>query len=161
MSGHPLPAGVQVRAAPGPADVHSLRRAYLGRNLSQLRIVRLTSSLLIVLAGWFGYLSLRTPTHWIPWLVTGVCLAFAVTAKLLVRRIEKRVERHWNRPITTVFADDALYIDDEDDVWTIPYDAVRTIDRSRGCVIITDVEGGATFLPLASVPDTEWGRFAG
>ncbi len=161
MSGRPLPAGVRVRAAPGPTDVTALRRAYLSRHMSQLRIVRLTSTLLLVLAVWFGYLSLQRPDRWVPWAVTGVCVVVAVTTKLLVRRIDRNVERHWSRPITTVFTDEALYIDDEDDVWTIPYASVRALERSRGCVIISDIEGGVTFLPLASVPDAELGRFPG
>ncbi len=161
MSQRNLPRGVQVRSAPTPADVQALRRAYLRRHMPHLRIVRLTSTLLLVLAVWFAYLSLRAPARVLPWVITGVCAAFGVGAKLVVHRIDRNVERHWSRPVTTVFTDEAMYIDDEDDLWTIPYDAVRTIDRARGCVIITDVEGGTTFLPLAALPDAEAGRFPG
>ena len=161
MSRGHLPPGVQVRSAPTPADVQALRRAYLRRRMPQLRIVRLTSTLLLALALWFAYLSLRDPGRVVPWVVTGVCAGFGVAAKLLVGRIDRSVERHWSRPITTVFTDSAMYIDDEDDVWTIPYDAVRSLDRAGGCLVITDVEGGTTFLPLGAVPDAELGRFGG
>lgn len=159
MSRAQLPPGVRIRSAPTPADVQALRRAYLRRHMPQLRIVRLVSTLLLALAIWFAYLSLRDPGRVLPWVITAVCAAFAVAAKVLVHRIDRNVERHWSRPITTVFADSALYIDDEDDVWTIPYDAVRKVDRSHGCVLITDVEGGTTFLPLGALPDAELGRF--
>ena len=160
MSRGHLPPGVQVRSAPTPADVQALRRAYLRRQMPQLRIVRLVSTLLMALALWFAYLSLRAPGRVLPWVITAVCAAFGVGAKVLVHRIDRSVDRHWSRPITTVFAEAALYIDDEDDLWTIPYDAVRRLDRGRGCVVITDVEGGTTFLPLSAVPDAELPRFA-
>lgn len=161
MSADHLPEGVQVRAAPTPADVQALRRAYLRRHMPQLRIVRLTSTLILVLAVWFAYLSLRGTGRVLPWVITAVCVAFGVAAKIVVHRVDRNVARHWSRPITTVFTDDALYIDDEDDLWTIPYEAVRTLDRARGCIVITDVEGGTTFLPLGAVPDAELARFPG
>lgn len=169
MSRRRVPAGVRHRCAPSRTDVVALRRAYLARNMGQLRIMRLTATLLIPLALFFAWISYRAAHPIVPWIVTGVCVLFAVLSRLLVRRVERGVERYFNHPVTTIFTDDSLYIDDElsaetraksgAELWCLPYAAITRLDRGAGVNQLTDVEGGLTFLALDAIPEDELHRF--
>lgn len=154
-----LPPGVRVRTAPTRDDVVALRRAYLRRQALQVRTMRLTSNLLVVLTVVFAVLSTRMHHPLTGWIITGVSAVFCVLSRLLVRRIVVSVEHHYARPVTTVFTGDALWIDDEDDIWTIPYADVVQLDRSHQVNEIVDSAGGRTLLPLGAIPDPEVGRF--
>lgn len=155
----PLPPGTRVRTAPSRDDVVAMRKVWLSRNAGQVRTMRLTSNLLIALTVFFAWLSIRAAHHVVPWTITAVCAVFCVLSRLLVRRVNRGVERHFSRPVLTIFADDALYIDDDDDLWTIPYESVRRLDRSRKVNEVLDTEGGVTLLPLSAIPDAEASRF--
>lgn len=153
-----LPDGPRVRSAPTRQDVAAMRRAHASRELPQLRLLTMTSFVLIGMTLWFVWMSARANTA-MAWVITIACAALAISARLIIRAVNARLDRQWAHPYTIVFGDDALYIDDEETVWTIPYDAVRKVDLRRGAAKIIDVEGGLTVLPLEAVPSRELFRF--
>ncbi len=150
----PLPPGPQVRSAPTRQDVVAMRRVQVRRQFPQVRLAAVISYVLIGMTLWFVAMSVRAGSP-LSWLLTVGCAALAVGARVMVHTFSSRLDQQASHPFTTVFADDALYIDDDAAVWTIPYDAVHTVDLTDGAAAILDTEGTWTVLPLDCLPPAE------